>query len=544
MIIEKLLIRNYRVFHSLEVGFSDKLNIFVGANDAGKTTLLDALSIVTSGRVGGLPFDSKQLRLSTFNNDTAKGFSSLIANGQRVELPKIIIEAYFSDLPSLASYKGTNNELKTNVPGLRVCAEFDDAYERIYSSMFSKGEIKTIPIEFYKVSYHYFSGEPVVQRHSPFKVVSIDTTRHDYSYVLNQFVLNNIDDLLSAEELKLLSAAFRRYKHGFGNEKVIQGLNQRLHQSVSVDNRDVSVDMAEGHLEEWKRQLSLVIGNDKYETLGFGTQNAVRVELALRRSDSEITTVLIEEPENNLAYHRLSSLLGLIQTCEHRQIFMTTHSSYVANCLGLKNVIFINGDNIKLFESLEGETQDYFMKLPNYDTLRFVLSEKVVLVEGATDLLVLARAYREEKGYDLALSGYDVIAVGSLSFSRYCEIARLMGRSIKVMMDNDGDKKANVDDKYCDYISKRVVEIFTDVNNANNTIEPSVLSVNCISGSPTQEFRDAISAKQRKSMANKSKDDILSFMIHNKAEWAYRILNSDTSIKFPSHVIQLVNKMH
>lgn len=544
MVIEKLLIRNYKIFNSLEIDFSDGVNIFVGANDAGKTTLLEALAIVTTGRINGIAFDQKQLRLSTFNKKASEVFCNALKLGMPAEPPKIIIEAYFKDTEGIAVYKGSNNELKSDRAGVRVCVEFDKVYSTTFLGLVKKGEMKTIPIEFYKVSFNYFSGDPVVQRHSPFKVVSIDTTRHDYSYVLNQFVSNSIDALLSSEELKVLAATFRRHKSEFSNEKAIQELNVKLQSSVSVDNQKVSVDMTEGHQEEWKRQLSLIIGEDSYDGLGFGTQNAVRVELALKRSDNEVTTVLMEEPENNLAYRRLTVLLGIVQASEKRQIFVSTHSSYVANSLGLKKVIFVSGDHIKTFGALDDDTQDYFKKLPNYDTLRFVLSDKAVLVEGPTDFLVLSRAYRDRMGREMSSSGYDVISVGSLSFARYCEIAKLTGQRILALMDNDGDKKVNVDDRYCNYISSGVIEIFTDTNDSNNTIEPSVLAVNCVQGQPTNDFREAISAKYRQSMINKSKGEILQFMSNNKAEWAYRVLNSDKSIKYPDHVIQLVDKMH
>ncbi len=53
MYIKKLYVKNYRILKDTLIEFSDKVNIFVGENDSGKSTILEALSIITSGRLNG-----------------------------------------------------------------------------------------------------------------------------------------------------------------------------------------------------------------------------------------------------------------------------------------------------------------------------------------------------------------------------------------------------------------------------------------------------------------------------------------------------------
>ena len=45
MVIKKLLLTNYRCFENLEVEFNEKLSVIVGANGAGKTTVLEGASV-------------------------------------------------------------------------------------------------------------------------------------------------------------------------------------------------------------------------------------------------------------------------------------------------------------------------------------------------------------------------------------------------------------------------------------------------------------------------------------------------------------------
>ena len=46
MRIKELRIENYKIFKTINILFNDNVNIFVGENDSGKTTILEALSMV------------------------------------------------------------------------------------------------------------------------------------------------------------------------------------------------------------------------------------------------------------------------------------------------------------------------------------------------------------------------------------------------------------------------------------------------------------------------------------------------------------------
>jgi predicted ATP-dependent endonuclease of OLD family len=69
-------------------------------------------------------------------------------------------------------------------------------------------------------------------------------------------------------------------------------------------------------------------------------------------------------------------------------------------------------------KDLSDETVRYFKKLPGYDTLRLVLAEKVILVEGPTEELVIQRAYLDKKSRLPSSDGIDIITVNSLAFKR------------------------------------------------------------------------------------------------------------------------------
>jgi putative ATP-dependent endonuclease of OLD family len=58
--------------------------------------------------------------------------------------------------------------------------------------------------------------------------------------------------------------------------------------------------------------------------------------------------------------------------------------------------------------------------LAGYETLRLILTEKAVLVEGPSDELVFQKLYMQENDRKLPIEdGIDVISVQSLAFKRF-----------------------------------------------------------------------------------------------------------------------------
>jgi putative ATP-dependent endonuclease of OLD family len=118
------------------------------------------------------------------------------------------------------------------------------------------------------------------------------------------------------------------------------------------------------------------------------------------KNSQKASVILIEEPENHLTYARLYKLLNIVKDrCADKQIILSTHSSFVANKLSLKNLILLSREEIKLkLNELESSTFNFFNKLPGYDTLRLILSKKAIWVEGASDELIVQKAYSVKNG--------------------------------------------------------------------------------------------------------------------------------------------------
>lgn len=539
MVIKKILVKNYKIFNEKVIEFNDNINIFVGANDAGKSTILELISIVTTGKLNGYAID-KQINTNLFNNVARKAYNDKIANNESPQVPEIVIEAYCKNDEKYSEFKGTNNSLGEDCPGVLFKLTFNTDYSINYKEQLKQKEIIDIPLEFYKTEFKTFDGNPILIRKLPFKTAIIDTSKKDYYNLVNKFINDNIGQFLTAEDEVNLRTEYRKNQLGFNNTTSIVLLNQKLKDNVKINDKNVSINIKESNIDKWKEDMEISVEEIPFTNIGFGTQNIIKMELALKNDIDSIDTIIIEEPENNLSYCNMAKLISKIELNKGKQIFISSHSSFVANKLGLDNICIICNGEINRLSNLNEETKMYFRKLPGYDTLRVILANKVILVEGATDDLIVQRAYFDNFGKLPIEDGVDVITVDSLAFKRYCDIALLVNKKVKIITDNDGNIEENILNKYKDYIENENIEIYYEPNESLHTLELSVINANMQDGKISDIFRKAISSNN--SMASKTNEEIEKFMLNNKTEWSMRVFDFSESIKYPQYIMNAIEK--
>lgn len=541
MKINKIRIQNYKLFRDVTIRVNQGYNIFVGNNDSGKSTLLELLQIVISGKLNNYSFD-RQLKVTCFNQQVREEFKKKLEQDELIgELPKITAEIYFHDEGTASELKGTNNSLGDDCPGIQMSVIFNPMYAEAFKDMVENDEIYDIPVEFYEVKWRDFSGNPVVFRKLPFKVSLLDTTKKDYSNSVNRFVNSNVAEHLTDEEKASLARSYRKMKYDFNSNESVISLNERIEENVRLDDKRIKLGIKEEVLDAWKNEVSIDVEEIPFEDVGFGSQNLIKMELVLNEESQKSNFILFEEPENNLSFSNMSKLISKIKNEESKQVFISTHSSFVANKIGLDNIILLHQGIITPLNEVNDGTMDFFMKLPGYNTVRFLLAEKVILVEGPTDELVVQRAYFVRYGKLPIEDGTDIIAVDSLAFKRYCDLAILVNKDINLVTDNDGDIKKNILEKYDDYLDKyEFIKVFYEEDESLYSLEPSMYESNAKDEEKLSLFKDAIS--KNGSMKDKSSQQIIKFMENNKVEWGLRVFDYDGEVEYPDYIINAITK--
>ena len=131
--IKSVHIENYKCFENLDINFNKNVNIIVGNNEAGKSTILEAINLCLSGVINNR-YLRNELNEYFFNTKVVKDFLS----NSDYPPPKFLIEVYLDsdDLETnknLEILKGSMNSRKENSSGIKLEVCFDDKYQKEYS---------------------------------------------------------------------------------------------------------------------------------------------------------------------------------------------------------------------------------------------------------------------------------------------------------------------------------------------------------------------------------------------------------------------------
>ena len=198
MKIQKLRIVNFKKFNDIIIEMNDDTNIFVGENDSGKTTILEALAMALTGKINGVNIATK-FTPDWFNYDARIDYINSLSTDNPKSPPMIVIEVFFKNEndPKFQNYCGTNNLSHEDAIGVKLEIKFNSDYSDAYKNLLTEGKVLDIPIEFYKVEFRSFANPDFYIPTTSKKLGIIDTTKKDYGIVLNRFVSNSISTYIS-----------------------------------------------------------------------------------------------------------------------------------------------------------------------------------------------------------------------------------------------------------------------------------------------------------------------------------------------------------
>lgn len=527
--ITRAIIKNYKGLRETDIQFGPDLNILVGDNETGKSTVLEAINLALTGQLNRR-YASYELHPFLFHQDaTAAYVEGLIAN-PKTPPPEILIEVYLADEDRFAELKGQNNTRFENCPGVKLRIALDDRFAPEYEACISQIErITMVPIEYFGVFWECFGNNKLDLRRMPVRPVLIDPGSITNSYTANRYLVDIARDFLTPSQQADLALTYRGLRDIFKDDASVRAINEKLKEEKGiVTDRRLSVALDMTAKASWENSVQPHLDDLPLSQIGKGEQTAIKIKLALKSTEDR-KIVLIEEPENHLSHTNLGKLIADIQErATGRQLIITTHSSFVLNKLGVEHALMFNGSNAARLTDLDPETADYFVKLPGHDTLRMVLASRTILVEGPSDELIVQKAYKQIHGRLPLEDGVEVVTVNSLAFKRFLEIARLLTLNVVVVTDNDEDPAA-VADKYADFDDAPTIRISYSDNADLPTLEIHLLASN---GRPLLN----------EILGRTDPDDeaLLHWMLKNKTETAMRLFKSDTPLTIPQYIADAV----
>ena len=447
MTIERIKITNFKCINGTrEFPLNENLAILVGDNEVGKSTVLEALHLAFTGQFHGKSVKNN-LHAYLFNKDVVSEYLSQCREHkcEFVKPPEIKIEVWFKDSIDAEKFEGDeNSEKKRKREGFCFSIEFDADETQEYQALLRKGKenpaynLETIPLEYYVVRWQSFRRDMhLTPRLLPIRTVFIDSSDYQYRRGTDASIIHLVSDVLGEEEMRRIVHEHRQALAQFNRSSAITTINEQIGKLFATDYK-ISVSAETSDLRSWESDVATHVNDVPFAFGGRGAQCITKTDLALcKKNGDRHVMILLEEPESHLSPARLNKFMMHLESVEGgTQIVISTHNSFVANKLGLNNLLLMSRDQCLPINNLEDV--EFFKRLPGYDTLRLVLADKVILVEGASDELIVQRAYMDRHGSRLPLvDGIDVVSVG-VAFSRYVQILIKLNKKASIVTDNDG----------------------------------------------------------------------------------------------------------
>lgn len=471
MYISSLEVKNLRSFKNTFVEFNEGMNVIIGSNNAGKTTLMKALELIFNRT------NSKSLMIDDFNKRIDLSIppeitivATLRSSSKDTSDDKAIVASWLTKMD--APWEATLT-FKYFLPE-QDHKKYMEHYNRLSNDKerwtLLEATLKRYVSRIYGgniVNKMRAEGEYLDKIHCETLEALRDVERKMFTgrnTLLKQLLLHFKDsnnqehnnDLTELSDESDAQDTFTRHSKilvdnliGKVNQKEILEFAERTGASVG------GTPALDGHLQESDvlSTLRLIIKDQTGIEIpiinnGMGYNNLIFISLILSKFKM-ITSVeygenakvfpvlLIEEPEAHLhpalQYNFLKFLKEEVETQSFsRQIFITTHSTQITSAVGLKPIICLEKEDCgkvlakypsKVFSnSLEDQTsKKYVERFLDATKSAMLFSKSVLLVEGMAELILLP-LLAEREGYDLDKQHVSLVRVDALTFKHFIKL--------------------------------------------------------------------------------------------------------------------------
>lgn len=514
--IEKIKLHNFKRFKDFEVKFDEKLNVIIGENEAGKSSILSAINYVISGSRGKIEGVGLE---KLFNVDVIEEFLS--SDKSYEKLPILFVELYLNEQNN-PDLNGKYNSDGIECDGLIMELSPNEELITEINEILAVGD-DNFPFEFYTIHFNTFQGDGYTGYRKFLRHIVLDASVVSSDYATKEYVSDMYHTYIIGSEKNLHQNEYRRAKEQFKNT-VLVDLNKRIHDYTFSLKNDSKTNLI--------TDITLLQENIAIDNKGKGSQCFIKTEFALKRAGegaNKIDVALIEEPENHLSHINMNKLIAKIGESDDKQLIIATHSNLICARLDLRNAIFLHRCSVApvMMDSLPEETAAFFMKAPDNGVLDYILSNKVILVEGDAEYILMEDFFRKITGDELVDSDVHIISVGGTSFKRYLDIAKLNKIKTAVIRDNDKNYQVNCVDFFDGY-KEDFIDIFSDNDNDRSTFEICLYQDNKV-------ICDELFAEGRRTLT------VQDYMLGNKTDAAFELLlNKSGDITVPLYIQEAI----
>ena len=464
--IKKIRIKNFRCLQNFNMSFEDDLTLIVGENDAGKTTLVDALKII---------FGEKSVEIDDFYCGTNEIEIEVNVNGDIfLSVHKLNEGATYSELFYLISH-----EQLTHYKDILNSDNFGEEGED-KTLKYLKGIANLIGVN--------YNSRSTINSLSKNIILKIEEFLQEEDPVRCQVKSTNINAMfLDGKHFEDITAFiselyFKEKRKSIWKEKMED--NKTLEEFIgeTLDEYSASIENninTEGAIEKIKEflpeltQISIktnfelrdininvlvqLLENDKEISInkkGDGTKRRITMALLDYKNnyniENDCNIHVLDEPDTHLHVKAQMQLMNIMKniTKEEKQLIITTHSPFLINACRPQQIRLLKNCNNKTKIKYLHNNNDIESVLRNLgiENIFLFFAKKIVIVEGHTEEKFIPIVYERLYNNNLHSDLIKIVNVqGIRNVSGFANaLLELNNRDdIYILIDNDADDLTN-----------------------------------------------------------------------------------------------------
>lgn len=453
MYIENLKLWNFHKYGSsadvteetaphLEVPFNKGINVLIGENDSGKSTILDAIKLVLKTHAYEW--------IKVGNDDFHKGTNKL-----RIEIVFRGLE--IKEARHFTEWIGWDKEEdgQTDKPLLRIIYQVERNSKRIFPAEVCAGmdftgmPINAVAREYLKTTYLK------ALRDADTELTAKRNSRVAQIFQNHDLLKRKGDEQHYFERvIGLSNKAVNQWFESSDNKPQIKDIINEFVRAFISDDIDAVFNLSEPEILSILEKIAIGIAGNSNPGLGTLNRLYMAVELLhLRKANWDGARVcLIEELEAHLHPQAQLKIIEKLQTEKDVQFIMTTHSPNLASKVPLESLIICKNNNafpmgIK-YTKLDKDNYKYLERFLDVTKSNLFFAKGVIIVEGWSEQILIP-TLAKKLGYDLTKKEVSIINVGSTAYLHFANVFlradkdAKMGIPIAIITDLDNRPNEN-----------------------------------------------------------------------------------------------------
>lgn len=452
--LKHIKVTNFRSLDNFSMDFNEGLNVIIGENDAGKTSLIDSIKILfNESKIEHEDFrdEEKNVTIEIDTDDTSyrmsvepKTLKTLLeSRPSRETCQKIYTEIHSEDFKENTEYE-QRNILREYCKIFAIGSKSNSKIETLTNNLNSKlDEIKTTNsfIEQKSLNYHisFLDGKEFENMNSFFeKSFFKELKQNIWDYQIeDKTIKNHLTDIINNFKDETLSAE--------NAKELYENLSEFL-----PNFKEIDVFIEPDPQMKFNIDVNLLNSNDQQISLkkmGDGTNRRTTMAIFKHKQDKNDLCYVFDEPDTHLHIKAQLDIFNLFNdlTDDNKQVIITTHSPFLINELDPNYIklMYLDENNISKIKTLTEKTEPVLLNDLGINNIDLFFTNKLIIVEGETEQTFLPKFYQKLNGYPLSHKFVKIVkAEGIREIPNVVRITKnaFPDTPLFIVMDNDSEE--------------------------------------------------------------------------------------------------------